>query len=200
MTGRRKVCAACPESIEQPSTGRPRLYCSDACRQRAQAARNRRRRFRSEWWTPPQVRTRMLDEWPIGLDAAACGPSALVPTYLGPDHPDPGRRDALAFAHWADLAPGGTAVWLNPPYTPAATLGQFLSRAVVTAHTGRTVVGLLPASTGTAWWWEHVIDAGAQIEFLRGRLSFGGPHAGAGRGTTAPWGSAIVVWKATHRR
>lgn len=119
-----------------------------------------------------------------------------MPDYLGPDHTDAARRDALKFDGWASLVPPGGVVWLNPPYTPVKTLSAFLSRAVITAATGRTVVGLVPASTGAAWWWEHVIDAGADIQFLRGRLAFSGPHAGAGPATVAPWASALVVWPA----
>ena len=103
-------------------------------------------------------------------------------------------RDALAFDDWAGLVRRGQVVWLNPPYTPASVLGAFLGRAVATAEAGRGVVALVPASTGAAWWWEHVVDAGARVEFLRGRLAFGGPHAGAGRGMVAPWASALVEW------
>lgn len=133
----------------------------------------------------------VLERWPIVLDAAACSLSALVPSYLGPDHPDPERRDALAYNDWSDLATDG-AVFLNPPYLPAALLGQFLARAAETGRTGTPVVGLVPASTGTRWWWEHIVETGATVEFLRGRLSFTGPHATPGQ--SAPWASALIVW------
>lgn len=136
----------------------------------------------------------MLGAWRIGLDAAATLDSALVPNYLGPDHDDPNRRDALAWDDWSGLAPKGSTVFVNPPYTPTGVLSAFLSKAVATADAGRPVVSLLPASTGAAWWWKHVADAGASVEFLRGRLAFGGPHAGQGRGSVAPWASALVEW------
>ena len=32
---RRTTCATCGEGIDQPETGRPRLYCSNACKDRA---------------------------------------------------------------------------------------------------------------------------------------------------------------------
>ena len=83
-------------------------------------------------------------------------------------------------------------VFLNPPYLPSSLLGQFLSRAVATARAGVPVVGLVPATTGTAWWWNHVVDGGGQTEYLRGRLAFTGPHAKPGQ--CAPWASALVVW------
>lgn len=181
----------CSTPLAQPSVGRPRSYCSAGCRQAAYE-RRRRRTPRNDWHTPPEVRTQVLDRWPVTLDAAACATSALVDNYLGLDHPNPDRRDALAFPHWADLA-GDGVVFLNPPYLPSNLLGDFLTRAVATAHTGTPVVGLLPASTGTAWWWRHVVEPGARVEFLRGRLAFTGPHARPGQ--CAPWSSAIVEWR-----
>jgi hypothetical protein len=114
-----------------------------------------------------------------------------VPSYLGLDHPDEARRDALAHPHWAALAGDDGAVWLNPPYTPATLLSTFLERAAATAAAGVPVIGLVPASTGAVWWWQHVVGAGAQVEFLRGRVSFVGPHS---TGTPAPWASALTTW------
>lgn len=123
------------------------------------------------------MRDLVLERWPVALEAVACRDSALVPSYLGPDHPDPASRDALAFTDWADLVPVGGVVFLNPPYVPVATLSAFLSRDVATAEAGCEVVALLPASTG-AGWWEHIVERSAQVEFLRGRLSFDGPLRG----------------------
>jgi len=192
--GRRRVCAACRAPLVQPVVGRPRQYCSAACRQAAWArSRTKRQPNRDAWWTPAHIRQQVLDTWPITLDAAACVDSRLVPNYLGPDHPDPARRDALAFNNWAQLA-GGGVVWLNCPYSPAKLLSEFLERAVATARAGTPVVGLLPASTGAAWWWTHIVEPAADIEFLRGRLSFDGPHAATSTGT-APWACALVTWK-----
>lgn len=123
--GRRRACATCSAPLVHPPVGRPRTYCSAGCRQSAYE-RRRRRRPRNDWHTPPEVRQVVLSRWPIALDAAACSVSALVPAYLGPDHNDPARRDALAFEHWADLAADGV-VYLNPPYLPSAVLGRFLA-------------------------------------------------------------------------
>jgi hypothetical protein len=132
----------------------------------------------------------VLERWDVTLDAAACQESRLVSNYLGLDNPESGRRDALEFDDWTDVA-GGGVVYLNPPYLPAPTLDQFLATAVGTSLTS-PVVALLPASTGAGWWWRHVIEGGAQVEFLRGRLSFTGPHATTGH--VAPWASALVIW------
>lgn len=173
--------------------GRPRLYCRPACKKAAYRARGRGpTSTRSEWWTPTDVIDRVQGEHPLGLDAAACPASTLVPgNWLGPKHPDKSRRDALAFDHWADLAPEDTTVWLNPPYFPMPLLRGFLERAVATAQQGRGVVVLVPASTGTHWWHDFVVDPAARVEFLRGRLTFAGPHSTGG---PAPWPSALVTY------
>lgn len=84
----------------------------------------------------------------------------------------------------------GLVVYMNPPYLPTSTLNEFLQRAVATAEAGVVVVGLLPASVGTQWWRRWVSRA-QSVEFLEGRLRFGGPHSNGG---SAPWASALVVW------
>lgn len=191
---RRSRCLVCREPIEQATTGRPRTYCSDACRQRAWYQRSKRRppAHRSEWWTPEPLRDVVLARWPLKLDAAATSESTLVPDYLGPDHVDETRRNALAYRHWGDLVGPGDHIWLNPPYSPPGYLREFLQRAAATAQAGATVVGLLPAATGTEWWWDNVVDAGAEVEYLRGRVAYTGPHS---TGQAPMWASAIVVWR-----
>ena len=122
------------------------------------------------------------------LDAAATADSALVDDYFGPDHFDPARRDALLL-DWTAHAGGGT-VYLNPPYA-VPLLRKFLAHAVETAAAGTEVVGLVPASTGTIWWRRFVTVPDAEVEFITGRLRFGGPHASGG---PAPFASALVRW------
>jgi len=147
---------------------------------------------RSEWWTPDDLRARVLAEHDFGLDAAACALSTLVPgAWLGPTHPDPERRDALGFNDWAGLVPDGQSVWLNPPYAPVRTITAFLATAARTAKAGVPVVALVPAATSTAWWWDEVQGHPTEVEFLRGRVRFTGPHSTGG---TPLWGSALVTY------
>jgi len=80
-------------------------------------------------------------------------------------------------------------VYLNCPYRPV--LLRFLAKAVETVEAGTQVVGLIPASTDTRWWQEFVTTPQAEVEFLVGRLRFGGPHATGGPAT---FGSALVRW------
>lgn len=116
--------------------------------------------------------------------------SALVPEYLGPDHVDKARRDALTVP-WGAFA-GDGAVWLNPPYS-VPLIRDFLAKAVETALAGTKVIGLVPASTDTRWWHDFVTVPRAQAEFIVGRLRFGGPHSTGGPAT---FGSALITWSA----
>ncbi len=179
-------------------TGRPREYCGQRCRQAAWARRRRlaqRRQTvldRSQWWTPSEVRKRVLDTWDIGLDAAACHESALVDRWLGPTSPVEEWRDARTVI-WADLVQPGQTVYCNPPYFPSSLLGQFLEHCVDTAARGIGVTGLIPASPCTGWWIRWVTDVGAEVEFLPGRLAYDGPFSSGG---VAPFGAALVHWRA----
>lgn len=134
----------------------------------------------------------MLARWPLTLDAAAEKDCHLVDDWLGLDHPDPARRDALAFDHWG-LVPGydGGVVWLNPPYRPRTTMSAFAAKAAATGAAGVPVVGLVPVSPDAAWWRDNITGTGAAVELLDRRLRFDGPHS---RGYQAPWPCALIVW------
>jgi len=114
----------------------------------------------------------------------------VADNWLGPAHPDPSRRDALSVP-WGPFTPSGQTVWLNPPYVPTRLLRAFLVRAVETMTAGTPVLALVPASTGANWWHELVVPA-AEVEFLKGRLAFGGPHSSGG---VAPWPSALLHYR-----
>jgi hypothetical protein len=193
IPSRRKNCGACGSRLEHHTNGRPRLYCGDACRQRAQTARRSkgRRGHRNDWWTPEELRARVLGEHPIGLDAAACADSALVPAWLGPTHPEVGRRDAVALPSWAHLVEAGASCFLNPPYGPPPLIEAFLHTSAATAADGVTVLALIPAATSTHWWDRGVVQHGASVEYLTGRLRFGGPHSD---GNPATFASALVTY------
>jgi hypothetical protein len=198
--GRRRVCGGCKAPLEHSGTGRPREYCGQRCRQAVWARRRRTQQRRqavadrSQWWTPTDLRKRVLDTWDIGLDAAACNESALVDNWLGPTHADPPRRDARTVV-WADLVEPGQLVYCNAPYYPSTLLGQFLERCVDTARRGVGVIGLIPASPCTGWWIRWVAEAGAEVQFLPGRLAYDGPFSSGG---VAPFGAALVHWPAQH--
>lgn len=148
------------------------------------------------WWTPEPLRRQILTQYNVTLDAAACAQSRLVPQYLGLDQPDPRYRDALDDSvDWGQLAGPGGWTFLNPPYLPIPTLSAFLAKAASTAAAGSPVVGLVPASVTTRWFTTHILDVGARVRPVPGRVRFDGPHSTGGY---APWGVAIVEWPAAR--
>jgi len=119
------------------------------------------------WRTPPDLYAKLDAEF--GFD---CDPVPIEPT-----------QDGMC-ARW------GRSVFLNPPYRD---IPRWLRRAVGEWQRGATVVALLPVRTDTAWFHDLVLGTGAEIRWVRGRLSFEG-HAGDGRPRFA---SMIVVWRGT---
>lgn len=74
--------------------------------------------------------------------------------------------------------------WCNPPY--GRQIGKWVEKGV---KSSATVVMLLPARTDTKWFHDWCLPYG-KIEFLRGRLKFGGCD------NSAPFPSMIVVFEA----
>ena len=74
--------------------------------------------------------------------------------------------------------------WCNPPY--GRQIGKWVEKA---CKSFATVVMLLPARTDTKWFHDWCLPYG-KIEFLRGRLKFGGCD------NSAPFPSMIVVFEA----
>lgn len=75
--------------------------------------------------------------------------------------------------------------WMNPPY--GRTIKAWMRKAYEASLGGATVVCLVPSRTDTAWWHEYAVKG--DIEFIRGRLKFGGHK------NSAPFPSAVVVFK-----
>lgn len=82
--------------------------------------------------------------------------------------------------------PGKFAIWMNPPY--GKTIGVWVKKARETAACGIRVVCLLPARTDTRWWHDEVEIYSNDIQFIRGRLKFGGAK------NSAPFPSVLVVF------
>ena len=75
---------------------------------------------------------------------------------------------------------------MNPPY--GRTIKQWMKKAYESSLAGATVVCLVPARTDTNWWHDYAMKG--DIEFIKGRLKFGGSK------NSAPFPSAVVVFKA----
>ena len=77
---------------------------------------------------------------------------------------------------------------MNPPY--GREIGKWMRKAYESSLYGATVVCLVPARTDTAWWHDYAMKG--EVEFVRGRLKFGGSKA------SAPFPSAIVTFWAAR--
>jgi phage N-6-adenine-methyltransferase len=127
-----------------------------------------------EWATPPDLFGR-LSRWfgPFDLDVCATVENAKCPRYFTRE------VDGLQ-QEWAGRC------WMNPPYGRA--VGKWVRKAWESSGSGAIVVCLLPARPDTRWWQEYVIPYAATVDFLPGRVRFGGATSGA------PFPSAVVVF------
>lgn len=80
--------------------------------------------------------------------------------------------------------------WMNPPY--GREIIKWMKKAYKSSLNDATVVCLIPARTDTLWWHEYAMKG--EIEFIRGRLKFGGHK------NYAPFPSVIVVFKPKRKR
>ena len=110
---------------------------------------------------------------PFDLDPCADESNAKAPVFYTKEDDGLGRT-------WEGR------VWMNPPY--GRDIKKWIAKAVASADAGATVVCLIPARTDTSWWHDFVLPRG-KIEFLRGRLKFGGSK------NAAPFPSAVVIFE-----
>jgi phage N-6-adenine-methyltransferase len=174
-------CGRCRSPLPVSPTGRPRLYCSAACKEAA--GRKRRRggsvHFSSatpEWATPQDLFDELDAEFGFELDVCATAGNAKCARYFTQ------ADDGLAQA-WRGVC------FMNPPYGDG--IGQWVRKAHESSLLGATVVCLVPARTDTRWW-QDICTLG-EVRFVRGRLRFGGSTTGA------PFPSAVVVFRPDFR-
>ena len=75
-------------------------------------------------------------------------------------------------------------VWMNPPY--GREIIKWMKKAYESSLDGAMVVCLVPSRTDTKWWHEYAMKG--TIEFIRGRLKFGGSK------NSAPFPSALIIF------
>lgn len=64
-------------------------------------------------------------------------------------------------------------MFINPPYE-RGVLDKFIDMGIrLHSKYGKEIVYLVPARTDTRWFWK-LMDYGCEVEFIRGRLKFGG--------------------------
>lgn len=124
------------------------------------------------WETPQDLFDRLNEEYNFECDVCAIPENAKCKKYYTPE------VDGLK-QEWQGVC------WCNPPY--GREIGKWVEKAyVASTYYGVTVVMLLPARTDTKWFHDYCLKG--KIEFLRGRLKFGGSK------NSAPFPSMIVVF------
>jgi site-specific DNA-methyltransferase (adenine-specific) len=156
------------------------MYCrNNACKQRAYRKRKQGHPLgvhassrTCEWATPQDLFDRLHAQYGFTLDGCATAKNAKCPAYFTI------VEDGLAQI-WTGR------VWMNPPY--GREIRDWMRKAWEASQTtAEVVVCLVPARTDTAWWHEYA-KHGA-VDFLPGRLRFGGAEH------PAPFPSAVVVF------
>ncbi len=129
--------------------------------------------LRDEWYTPDAVFQGLASKYgPFDLDPAASALNTKAPRFFSVE------QDGLA-QDWKGV------VWCNPPYK---NLIRWVKKAwnEVDCGNAKRVVMLLPSHTSTEWF--HFALEHGSIEFLKGRISFGGSKG------SPFWGSIVVVF------
>lgn len=127
----------------------------------------------SELWSTPQA---FFDAYNIcygfEIDVCALPGNAKCAKFFTPE--DDGLKQ--------DWSPN--VCWMNPPYGRA--IAAWMKKAYEESLRGATVVCLVPARTDTSWWHNYAMKG--DIEFIKGRLKFGGSE------NSAPFPNAVVVF------
>lgn len=107
------------------------------------------------WATPKDLYDTLDAEFNFDFD-----PCPLNKGEIPPD------RDGL-------LIPWGTCNFVNPPYSRKLK-EAFVLKALHECKLGKICILLLPVSTSTALFHDHIQPNAAEIRFLRGRVKFVG--------------------------
>lgn len=145
-----------------------------------------------EWETPPDFFEKLNAEFRFTLDPCALPETAKCPTYFTPDD------DGLS-RPW--IAPGGGAVFCNPPYSRRTKdkPGQedWIKKAAEEgSRPGAVVVMLIPARTDTLAFHEYIYHK-AEIRFIKGRLRF---RVNGKAGDAAPFPSMLVIFRGKEEK
>jgi site-specific DNA-methyltransferase (adenine-specific) len=107
------------------------------------------------WKTPKDLYDRLNKEYQFDFD-----PCPYCESEITPD------KDVL-------LIEWGNCNFVNPPYSRNLK-EAFVKRGIEMMKKGKTSVFLLPVSTSTALFHDHILPNASKIEFLRGRVKFEG--------------------------
>lgn len=124
------------------------------------------------WATPVDFFNKYNEKFNFELDVCATHENAKCTKYFTIED------DGLS-KEWSGIC------WMNPPY--GREIIKWMEKAYKSSLNGATIVCLVPARTDTKWWHEYAIKG--EVEFIRGRLKFGGSK------NSAPFPSAVVIFR-----
>lgn len=127
-----------------------------------------------EWETPQELFDNLDAKYHFTLDVCATYDNRKCQYYFSKEE-DGLKQD------W-----GKHVVWCNPPY--GREIGKWVLKCFQHWQNGGIAVMLLPSRTDTQWFHEFVYGY-ARIEFIRGRLKFGGSVH------NAPFPSMLVFYE-----
>jgi phage N-6-adenine-methyltransferase len=130
------------------------------------------------WATPQWLYDALNAEFGFTLDPCSDATNAKCEKFFTP-------ADNGLLMNW-----GTETVFMNPPYSE---VGDWVRKALGSAQEGATVVCLVPARTDSNWWHSYAMKG--EIRFIRGRLRFGDTERRFGSTGSAPFASAILVFR-----
>lgn len=136
--------------------------------------------------SPPELVEWVRAHWDVVCDLAATKDDAVVPVFVGPE------EDSLT-VDWSKLTgdkdekcdSGSNFGWLNPPYK---NVGTWIKKCHEETLRGARAISLTPASVGSRWFSDWVVDGPCWVLFLTGRLRFPGYKNCSGHD------SMLVIW------
>jgi len=133
----------------------------------------------NEWYTPQKLYDELNKEFNFTLDPCCTPSSAKCKVWFT-------KEDDGLNRNWMNHT-----VFMNPPY--GRDIKHWIKKAYESSLTGAIVVALIPARTDTSYWHDYIFNKADDIRFLRGRIKF--EREDGSVGDSAPFPSAIIVWK-----
>ena len=126
-----------------------------------------------DWYTPQDFFEKYNEVYNFNLDVCASAANAKCSKFFTKE------EDGLS-KEWTGVC------WMNPPYGRA--INNWMKKAYESCVLNNaTVVCLVPSRTDTKWWHDYAMKG--DIEFIKGRLKFGGAK------DNAPFPSAVITFK-----
>lgn len=146
---------------------------------------------KTDWETPQELFDRLNAIFRFTIDVCATARNAKCRRYFCPPGYEP--PEAVYVDDRYSMGEDGLEqswekeiCWMNPPY--GRDIGRWCAKACFESRNRNSaVIALLPARTDTQWW-QNWVRPYALVDFLPGRLRFGGCK------TSAPFPSAIAYY------